>query len=120
MARVLLVEDESGLLITLTDMLKGQGYDVENSTNGLEACRRVQTENFDLVILDVMLPGMNGLEVCKSVRAQGNTVPILILSGRDRSTDKVESLQTGADDYFMKPFEPQELLARIETLLSRN
>ena len=117
MARVLVVEDENGLLITLTDMLKGQGYDVECSTNGFDARSRIQTEHFDLVILDVMLPGMNGFDVCKSVRDQGNTVPILILSARDRPPDKAEGLKAGADDYFVKPFNAEEFLARIEALL---
>ena len=117
--RIFLVEDEPGLVITLTDMLKGEGYRVESSTNGIEARDRISKETFDLVILDVMLPGMNGFEVCKSVREQGYSVPILMLTARDQTKDKVRGLRTGADDYLSKPFDPHELLARIEALLRR-
>jgi two-component system, OmpR family, alkaline phosphatase synthesis response regulator PhoP len=117
--RILLVEDEPGLVITLTDMLKGEGYRVESSTNGIEARDRIGKEVFDLVILDVMLPGMNGFEVCKSVREQGYSMPILMLTARDQTKDKVRGLRTGADDYLAKPFDPHELLARIEALLRR-
>lgn len=119
MASILLVEDEPGLVITLTDMLKGEGYLVESSTNGIEAKDRIGKGTFDLVILDVMLPGMNGFEVCKSVREQGYAVPILMLTARDRTSDKVHGLRTGADDYLSKPFDPHELLARVEALLRR-
>jgi two-component system, OmpR family, alkaline phosphatase synthesis response regulator PhoP len=118
-ARILLVEDEPALIITLTDMLKGEGYRVDSSTNGLEAKDRIGKETFDLVILDVMLPGMNGFDVCKSVREQGYGVPILMLTARDQTTDKVQGLRKGADDYVAKPFDPHELLARIEALLRR-
>jgi len=119
MARILLVEDEPALVITLTDMLQGERYDVESSTNGREAKSRILHESFDLVILDVMLPGMNGFDVCKAVREQGYTMPILMLTARDQTHDKVQGLRTGADDYLAKPFDPHELLARIEALLRR-
>jgi two-component system alkaline phosphatase synthesis response regulator PhoP len=76
-SRIFLVEDEPALVITLTDMLKGEGYRVESSTNGLEAKDRITRETFDLVILDVMLPGMNGFEICRKIREQGYGVPIL-------------------------------------------
>ncbi len=117
--RILLVEDEPGLVITLTDMLRGEGYQVESSINGVDARDRICNETFDLVILDVMLPGMNGFDVCKSVREQGYAVPILMLTARDQTGDKVRGLRTGADDYLAKPFDPHELLARIEALLRR-
>ena len=119
MARILLVEDEPALVITLTDMLQGERYDVKSSTNGREAKSRILHESFDLVILDVMLPGMNGFDVCKAVREQGYTMPILMLTARDQTHDKVQGLRTGADDYLAKPFDPHELLARIEALLRR-
>ena len=119
MARILLVEDEPALVITLTDMLKGEGYEVESSSNGREAKNRILREAFDLVILDVMLPGMNGFDICKAVREQGYTTPILMLTARDQTRDKVQGLRTGADDYLAKPFDPHELLARIEALLRR-
>jgi two-component system, OmpR family, alkaline phosphatase synthesis response regulator PhoP len=118
-ARILLVEDEPALVITLTDMLRGERYDVESSTNGREARNRILRESFDLVILDVMLPGMNGFDICKSVREQGYSMPILMLTARDQTRDKVQGLRTGADDYLAKPFDPHELLARIEALLRR-
>jgi two-component system alkaline phosphatase synthesis response regulator PhoP len=113
------VEDEPALVITLTDMLKGEGYQVESSQNGLDAKERIAKGSFDLVILDVMLPGMNGFEVCKDVRRQGYSVPILMLTARDQTSDKVQGLRTGADDYLSKPFDPHELLARVEALLRR-
>ena len=119
MARILLVEDEPALVITLTDMLQGEGYNVESSTNGSEAKNRILRESFDLVILDVMLPGMNGFDICKTVREQGYTMPILMLTARDQTRDKVQGLRTGADDYLAKPFDPHELLARLEALLRR-
>jgi two-component system alkaline phosphatase synthesis response regulator PhoP len=100
-------------------MLKGEQYEVESSTNGLAARDRICTERFDLVILDVMLPGMNGFEICRSVREQGYNTPILMLTARDQTTDKVRGLRTGADDYLSKPFDPRELLARVEALLRR-
>jgi two-component system alkaline phosphatase synthesis response regulator PhoP len=119
MARILLVEDEPALVITLTDMLKGEGYEVDSSSNGSEARNRILRETFDLVILDVMLPGMNGFDICKAVREQGHSLPILMLTARDQTRDKVQGLRTGADDYLAKPFDPHELLARIEALLRR-
>jgi two-component system, OmpR family, alkaline phosphatase synthesis response regulator PhoP len=119
MARILLVEDEPALVITLTDMLRGEGYEVESSSNGREAKSRILREAFDLVILDVMLPGMNGFDICKAVREQGYKMPILMLTARDQTRDKVQGLRTGADDYLAKPFDPHELLARIEALLRR-
>jgi two-component system, OmpR family, alkaline phosphatase synthesis response regulator PhoP len=119
MARILLVEDEPALVITLTDMLKAERYEVASSTNGLEAKTRICSETFDLVILDVMLPGMNGFDICNSVRQQGFTTPILMLTARGQTSDKVRGLRTGADDYLAKPFDPHELLARVEALLRR-
>jgi two-component system alkaline phosphatase synthesis response regulator PhoP len=118
-SRILLVEDEPGLVIMLADMLKGEGYRVESSTDGLEAKDRIGKETFDLVILDVMLPGMNGFDVCRSLREQVYAVPILMLTARGQTSDKVHGLRIGADDYLAKPFDPHELLARIEALLRR-
>src|SRR5262245_22894121 len=119
MARILLVEDEPALVITLTDMLQGERYEVESSSNGRDAKNRILRESFDLVILDVMLTGMNGFDICKDVPEQGYTIPILMLTARDQTRDKVQGLRTGADDYLAKPFDPHELLARVEALLRR-
>ena len=117
--RILLVEDEPALVITLIDMLKGEGYLVQSVTNGLTARDHIVREELDLVILDVMLPGMNGFDVCKSVREQGATTPILMLTAHGETSDKVRGLRLGADDYLAKPFDPHELLARVEALLRR-
>src|SRR5262245_4343736 len=100
-------------------MLKGEGYRVESSTNGLEAKNRIARETFDLVILNLMLREMKGCEVFKRFRELGYAVPILMLTARGQTSDKVRGLRTGADDYLAKPFDPHELLARIEALLRR-
>ena len=117
--RILLVEDEPGLVITLSDMLKGHGYLVESVTNGLDAKDRILVDTFDLVVLDVMLPGMSGFDVCQGVREKGISTPILMLTARSETKDKVRGLRLGADDYLAKPFDPHELLARVEALLRR-
>jgi|SRR6266403_2799499 two-component system alkaline phosphatase synthesis response regulator PhoP len=117
--RILLVEDEPGLVITLSDMLKGHGYLVESVTNGLDAKDRILVDTFDLVVLDVMLPGMSGFDVCQRVREKGISTPILMLTARSETKDKVRGLRLGADDYLAKPFDPHELLARVEALLRR-
>ncbi len=118
-SRILLVEDEPGLVLTLSDLLAGEGYTVESATDGPTGLDRASREPFDLVILDVMLPGMNGFEVCRELRQQGKDLAILMLTAKTQLTDRVVGLKLGADDYLSKPFEPPELLARIEALLRR-
>ena len=118
-ARILLVEDEPGLVITLTDLLTAEGYSVESAADGLTGLARAGNEPFDLVVLDVMLPGKNGLDVCRELRRQGKDLAILMLTAKPQLTDRVVGLKLGADDYQAKPFEPPELLARIEALLRR-
>jgi two-component system, OmpR family, alkaline phosphatase synthesis response regulator PhoP len=118
-SRILLIEDEPGLVLTLTDLLAGEGYDVDSATDGDTGLSRAMRERFDMVILDVMLPGMNGLEVCRNLRQQGKDLPILMLTAKGQLTDRVVGLKLGADDYVIKPFEPPELLARVEALLRR-
>jgi two-component system, OmpR family, alkaline phosphatase synthesis response regulator PhoP len=117
--RILLVEDEPGLVLTLTDLLTGEGYAVESATDGPTGLARATNESFDLIILDVMLPGMNGFQVCRQVRRQGKDVGILMLTARGQLDDRVAGLHLGADDYLAKPFEVPELLARLEALLRR-
>jgi two-component system, OmpR family, alkaline phosphatase synthesis response regulator PhoP len=117
--RILLVEDEPGLVVTLSDLLSGEGYIVETAPDGPTGLKRAAAEPFDLVILDVMLPGKNGFEVCRELRQQGKDVAILMLTAKSQLTDRVVGLKLGADDYVTKPFEPPELLARIEALLRR-
>lgn len=117
--KILLVEDEAGLRMTLVDRLQKEGYTVETAATGDEGYRRGIGESFDLFLLDLMLPGKNGLDLCKDFRSQGIAAPILMLTARDQIMDKVIGLKLGADDYLTKPFEMAELLARIEALLRR-
>jgi two-component system, OmpR family, alkaline phosphatase synthesis response regulator PhoP len=117
--RVLLVEDEAGLRLTLSDRLVSEGYDVETAADGEAALSEAATGNYDLIVLDVMLPRMNGFDVCREVRRRGVTTPILMLTARGQVVDKVVGLKLGADDYLTKPFEALELMARLEALLRR-
>jgi len=117
--RIFLVEDEPSLVVTLTDRLTAEGYDVASSGNGAAAVERLLAERFDLVLLDVALPGKNGFDVCRELRQRGNPVPVLMLTARGEVADRVVGLKLGADDYLVKPFEMIELLARIEALLRR-
>ena len=117
--RILLVEDEPGLLMTLTDRLLSEGFAVETATDGETGLQRALTETFDLIILDVGLPRKNGFDVCRDLRQRSVGVPIIMLTARGQVVDKVVGLKIGADDYVTKPFEMMELLARIEALLRR-
>ena len=116
---ILLVEDEEDLRITLSDRLHAEGYAVQCASNGDEGLDQATRLPFDLIILDVMLPRRNGLDVCRDVRKAGLATPILMLTARSQTVDKVVGLKLGADDYLTKPFETLELLARIEALLRR-
>lgn len=116
---ILLVEDEKALLTTLSDRLRSEGYVVETAADGREGFEKASRDPYDLIILDVMLPRRNGLDVCRDIRAAGIATPILILTVRNETVDKVVGLKLGADDYVTKPFEASELLARIEVLLRR-
>src|SRR5436189_824271 len=117
--RVLLVEDEAGLRITLTDRLGSEGYSVETAADGEAGLARATSGGYDLIVLDVMLPRMNGFDVCREIRQRGVTTPILMLTARGQVVDKVVGLKLGADDYLTKPFETIELMARLEALLRR-
>ena len=117
--RVLLVEDEPGLQLTLSDRLAAEGYAVDIASDGPGALAQVQTRMYDTILLDVMLPGIDGFEVARSLRARGIATPILMLTARSQVTDRVAGLALGADDYLTKPFDVRELLARIEALLRR-
>jgi two-component system, OmpR family, alkaline phosphatase synthesis response regulator PhoP len=116
---ILLVEDEPGLLITLTDRLVSEGYSVTSASDGEQGQQRALSHPFDVIVLDVMLPRKNGFDVCRDLRQQGLSTPILMLTARGQTIDKVVGLKLGADDYLTKPFEMVELLARIEALLRR-
>jgi two-component system, OmpR family, alkaline phosphatase synthesis response regulator PhoP len=118
--RILLVEDEAGLILTLTDRLRNEGFEVTSATDGEQGLSFALSESFDLIILDVMLPKKNGLDVCRDLRQKNITTPILMLTAKGETIDKVLGLKLGADDYLTKPFEVMELLARIEALLRRS
>ena len=118
--RILLVEDEEGLRITLRDRLSGEGYEVETAEDGRLGFERAAGGGLDLIVLDVMLPAKSGIDVCRDLRRQGNQTPILMLTAKSQTIDKVLGLKIGADDYLTKPFEMLELLARIEALLRRS
>jgi two-component system alkaline phosphatase synthesis response regulator PhoP len=119
MPRVLLVEDEPGLVMTLTDRLAAEGYDVVSAVDGETGLQRASSEAFDVVLLDGMLPGRDGFDVCRSLRQRKVATPILMLTARGQVVDRVVGLKLGADDYLVKPFEMAELLARVEALLRR-
>jgi two-component system alkaline phosphatase synthesis response regulator PhoP len=118
-SHILLVEDEPGLVLTLSDRLRSEGYSVEALYDGTEAVERATHNHFGLIILDIMLPGKGGFEVCQELRQRGFSTPILMLTARTQMADKVKGLKIGADDYLTKPFEMPELLARVEALLRR-
>ena len=120
MSKVLLVEDEPGLVMTLTDRLMAEGYDVESATDAPSGLEMATSGSFDAILLDVMLPGGNGMDVCRTLRQRGLQTPILMLTAKGQVVDKVVGLKLGADDYLVKPFEMAELLARIEALLRRS
>jgi two-component system alkaline phosphatase synthesis response regulator PhoP len=118
-AKILIVEDETGLVTTLRDRLKKQGYAVSTAKDGNAGLNLAIAEHFDLIVLDLMMPGQNGLEVCQKLRELGSSTPILMLTARRQTRDKVLGFKTGADDYLTKPFQMAELLARVEALLRR-
>jgi DNA-binding response OmpR family regulator len=119
--RILIVEDAKKLALTLKRGLEGEGYAVDTIFDGLDAHKRLtaRADEYDLVVLDVMLPGMDGMTLCRELRARGLTTPVLMLTARDAVADRVSGLDSGADDYLVKPFAFAELLARIRTLLRR-
>jgi len=106
-------------VLTLSDLLAAEGHTVESATDGLTGLARATGEPFDAIILDVMLPGKNGFDVCREIRQRGSDVAILMLTAKTQIIDRVVGLKLGADDYLTKPFDPSELLARVEALLRR-
>jgi two-component system, OmpR family, alkaline phosphatase synthesis response regulator PhoP len=117
--RILLVEDETAFAIPMVDRLEAEGYSAELASNGVDGLARARRGPYDLILLDVMLPGRNGLDVCRDLRNAGVRTPILMLTARGEISDRVVGLKLGADDYLVKPFAVAELLARIEALLRR-
>lgn len=118
MQRILIVEDEENMVSFIQMELKYEGYDVDVANDGRKAVELALKNNYDLILLDLMLPGINGLEVCRRIRKEKDT-PIIMLTARDSVMDKVTGLQNGADDYVSKPFAIEELLARMEVIFRR-
>ena len=119
MTRILIVEDNADLAVGLQNNLEIEGYDVTLADDGPSGLAAVRATTFDLVVLDLMLPGMDGYRVLREMRSAGSTAPVLLLTARSEEADKVRGLRLGADDYVTKPFGVLELLARIEALLRR-
>lgn len=118
--RVLLVEDDPGLGSGLQIALKPEGYTVDWLTDGMQALQATETDHFDLIVLDLGLPRLDGLSVLRQIRAHGKDTPVIILTARDAVQDRIDGLDSGADDYLIKPFDMTELKARIRALLRRS
>lgn len=119
-ASILIVEDEESLRSVLKLNLEMEGYEISTAEDGPSVLRLVKNEYFDLIVLDIMLPEMDGITVCETIRMQHNDVPILFLSAKNSSADRVEGLKKGGDDYLTKPFNLEELLLRVEKLIDKN
>jgi len=119
MSRILVVEDEPTIAIALQDDLELEGYDVEAVSDGLSAEARALQGNYDLILLDVMLPGKDGFSVCRALRKAGMKTPVIMLTAKTQVADRIAGLDIGADDYITKPFAPEELIARIRAVLRR-
>jgi two-component system, OmpR family, alkaline phosphatase synthesis response regulator PhoP len=117
--RILLIEDDAGLVVALSDLLAGEGYRVEFAMDGCSGLARAGTGNYDLIVLDAMLPAKSGFDVCRDLRQKGFDGGILMLTAMSDVADRVTALRIGVDDYVTKPFEPTELAARVEALLRR-
>jgi two-component system alkaline phosphatase synthesis response regulator PhoP len=120
MSRILVVEDEAAIARALEDDFRSQGYDVELAADGRTAFEKAQTNAFDLVVLDIMLPGKDGFDVCRDLRRAGIRTPILMLTAKTHEAEKVLGLELGADDYVTKPYSRRELQARVKALLRRS
>ncbi len=118
--KILLIDDDSSLTLIVSDLLRSEGYKVESACDGLMGTKKGTDPSFDLIILDVNLPCRNGLDVLRNLRNEGVETPILMLTGRNQVVDKVAGLRIGADDYLAKPFDPTELMARVNALLRRS
>jgi DNA-binding response OmpR family regulator len=119
MARVMVVDDDVTVREVVVTYLRASGYDVGEAADGETALDELRADRADLVVLDLMLPGMDGLEVCRRLRAKGDDVPVIMLTALGSETDRVVGLERGADDYVTKPFSPRELVLRVESVLRR-
>ena len=118
--KILIVEDDPGILLSLKDEFESEGYSVLQAEDGEDGLEMARKNTPDLIILDVMMPVLNGHEVCKQLRREGNRTPILMLTVKDREIDKVLGLELGADDYVTKPFSLMEVVARVKAILRRS
>lgn len=118
--RLLVVEDETGIRVALEDRLRAIGYDVEATADGQKAFDRATQGGFDLIVLDLILPGKDGIEICRDLRRMGIDTPVIMLTARAQLDDKLKGFSVGADDYVPKPFDIAEVLARIKALLRRS
>ena len=118
--KILVVDDEQSIVTLLKYNLEQAGYMVDVAYDGNEALSKLETFNPDLIVLDVMLPEKDGIEVCKTIRTEKNLVPILMLTAKDDEFDRVLGLELGADDYMTKPFSPREVVARVKAILRRS
>ncbi len=119
MKKILIIEDEESISMALEDDFRLEGYEVEVASDGLDGLVTAADPEVDLIILDIMLPGMNGFEICKKLRSQGIQTPIIMLTAKGQEIDRVLGLEFGADDYVTKPFSPRELQARVKAVLRR-
>lgn len=119
MEKILIIEDEESILMALEDNLRLEGYEVSSAKDGQLGLSMAEEQGYDLIILDIMLPKMDGFEVCKQLRQEGITTSILMLTAKGQEIDKILGLELGADDYVTKPYSPRELLARVKALLRR-
>ena len=119
MYKILIVEDEPDMRLGLKDNLEFDGYEVDSAENGKDGYEKIIKNNYDLVLMDVMMPEMSGFEVCKQIRKEGINVPVILLTAKGEEIDKVRGLEMGADDYITKPFSLRELLARVKAVLRR-
>ena len=119
MKKILIVEDEELIRMALEDDFRYEGYDVDYAEDGLTGYEKAQKINIDLIILDIMLPGMNGFDICTKLRNKGISTPIIMLTAKGQEIDRVVGLEIGADDYVTKPFSPRELQARVKAVLRR-
>jgi two-component system alkaline phosphatase synthesis response regulator PhoP len=117
--RILLVEDEESLRKIISLNLIHEGYEVQSTGDGQAALQLIESQHFDLFILDIMLPGINGIDICQKVRLQNQTVGIIFISAKDTSADRILGLRSGADDYLVKPFSLEELLLRVQSVIKR-
>lgn len=117
--KIMVVDDEPSIVTLLSFNLKKAGYDVLTATNGTDALKLARDSRPDLIVLDLMLPGMDGMDVCKQLRQERYFVPILMLTAKDDELDKILGLELGADDYMTKPFSPREVVARVKAILRR-